>query len=93
MDIDQVMKDYENGMSLTALAKQERVSLPALRKLLVEEGVTIRGRGRPKGSKNKPKDDAAEQAQVEAVETVDNAEVEYERKRVIEEAESMGFGG
>jgi len=38
---------YKDGTGLVALAEQWAVSTSTVRRILVEAGVTIRGRGRP----------------------------------------------
>ena len=41
---------YNKGYGLTILANTAGVSVSTMRKYLADYGVTIRGRGRPKGS-------------------------------------------
>jgi len=45
--LKQAVKLYEKGEGLVILAEKYGVSLPVIRRVLAEAGVTIRGRGRP----------------------------------------------
>jgi hypothetical protein len=44
--VRQLVKEYEGGMTLARLAKRERVSIPTMRRTLVEGGAKMRPRGR-----------------------------------------------
>lgn len=49
-DIRDTVRDYENGTSMEQLANEFGVSIPVIRRVLVEAGVTIRPQGRqPQG--------------------------------------------
>jgi len=45
--VKQVVKQYNKGAGLVALAEKYKVSVPVIRRVLVEANVEIRGRGRP----------------------------------------------
>ncbi len=53
----EMVERYRNGEGLVALEKSFHMNKAAIRKILVAEGVTIRGKGRPK---SKLKDAIAE---------------------------------
>ena len=42
-----MVSKYNKGAGLVALAEEFGISLPVVRRVLAENGVTIRGRGRP----------------------------------------------
>lgn len=48
--VDSMVKKYNAGAGLAALAEKYEVSLGVVRRVLTENGVTIRGRGRPRKS-------------------------------------------
>jgi hypothetical protein len=50
-----LVEDYKNGFGFSKIRDKYGLSRPAARKILVEEGVTIRGKGRPFGAKNRKK--------------------------------------
>lgn len=52
---------YNKGASLNAVADEFGIPAARVKSTLVDEGVTIRGRGRPKGSTNAPKAEAPEE--------------------------------
>jgi len=45
--LKQAVSSYNKGVGLVALAEKCGVSIPVIRRVLAEAGVTIRGRGRP----------------------------------------------
>ena len=49
-DLRSLVSKYNKGAGLVALAEEFGVSIPVIRRALVDGGVTVRGRGRPVGS-------------------------------------------
>ena len=45
-EVKRIVKLYENLMSIANIAEEMGVSMPVIRRTLVEAGVEIRGRGR-----------------------------------------------
>ena len=46
-EINRIMKLYDKGNGLGSIAKTFAVSIPTIRRILTENSVNIRGRGRP----------------------------------------------
>lgn len=44
-----ILSRYPKGYGLVALSKDFEISIPVIRRVLVEGGVKIRGKGRPVG--------------------------------------------
>ncbi len=45
-DVNYIIKSYRDGWSMTVLAEEFSVSVPAIRRVLVDAKVTIKSRGR-----------------------------------------------
>lgn len=73
---DQIVSAYKNGTTLRELAELHEVSAGTVRNLLVEEGVTMRARGRRKMPENEPKTLPVEEVLGETPE-VEQFEFEY----------------
>ena len=54
-EVSKLVADYNDGMGLIKLSEKYSMGKTVVRKHLVTAGVTIRGKGRPKGSLNTPK--------------------------------------
>jgi hypothetical protein len=79
--LENAVVEYKDGATLSDVAAGLGCSIPTASRILKKEGVEVRGRG--------------ERKKVEAVEpeTLEpfSEEIEEERRRVIEEAEDLGF--
>jgi hypothetical protein len=49
-NIDELVRAYEEGATIEALAKSTKVSAATIRTALIGAGVTLRRRGRPRSS-------------------------------------------
>jgi len=54
-EVSKLVADYHDGMGLIKLSTKYSLGKSVVRKHLVDAGVTLRGKGRPKGSVNTPK--------------------------------------
>ena len=46
-DVRSIVANYKKGMGLVALSENFGISVPVIRRTLIENDVTIRSRGRP----------------------------------------------
>jgi len=54
-EVSKLVADYHDGMGLIKLSTKYSLGKSVVRQHLVDAGVTLRGKGRPKGSVNAPK--------------------------------------